>query len=77
MNVNEAAEQAWDGFVGSGTTSEMMAGFNTPEEAVNAYCEDWPFTESDPDDEQDDLMGYTPRQLLVIYLDNNENEWKS
>lgn len=80
MNVNEAAGQAWDGFVGSGTPEEMMAGFTDPQTAIDAYCDDWPFRTdpeaAGPDDELDDLMGYTARQLLVIYLENHEDEWK-
>ena len=73
MDINQAAEQAWDRFVGSGTPAEMMEGFDNPEVAINGYCKDWPFSESGPD--QEDLMGYTPRELLIIYLKNHKNEW--
>lgn len=78
MNIHEAAGIAWDGWVGAGTTEEMMEGHATPEEAIAAYCDDWPFrTDPEaggPDDEQADLMGYTPRQLLILYLELHEDE---
>ena len=60
--------------VGDGTPAEMMEGFDDPQEAIGSYCEDWPWA-GNPDEEQEDLMGYTPRQLLVIYLENHKNEW--
>lgn len=65
-NLYEAAEQAWDGFMGS----ELPDDFT--EQDVDTYCEDWPFTDGlGPDDEM--WNGWTVRELLKQYVERSNS----